>query len=175
MITRIARRHSRGQTLVEFGLILPLFLFIIFGLVDIGRFVYMHSTLSQATREAARLVSVEAYWVGRGVPGPTYDPSCNQPGGPVCPADIAELRAHALAAANRMMTPFGTIPASTLYLSCDATTPPSGVWTTQTCNSRTTTSTTSARVVFGFQPITPVISQMFPSVSSEASATMDIN
>lgn len=159
----------RGQSMVEFALALPLFLFMLFGLIDMGRFVYMHSSLSQAAREAARLVSVEASWIGN------TDPSCNRPGGPVCPTDIAALRAHALAAANRMMTPSGSIPTATLYLSCDASTPPSGTWTAQTCDAQSTGSLASVRVVFGFQPITPVINQMFPSVSSEASATMVIN
>jgi hypothetical protein len=165
----LRRRHRRGQSLVEFALVLPIFLFMLFGLIDLGRFVYMHTTLSQAARESARLVTVEAYWVG------SADPSCGQVGGPVCPADVAGLRANALAAANRMMAPFGSIPATNLYLSCDATTAPSGAWTTQSCNSRTANSLASVRVVLSIQPITPVISQMFPTITSEASATMVIN
>jgi TadE-like protein len=167
--------RGRGQSLVEFALVLPLFLFTLFGLIDAARLVYMHSTLSQAAREAARVVAVEAYWVDRGIPGPNYDPSCNQPGGPVCPAGIPALLDDAHSAANRMMTPLGSIPATNVYLSCDAATAPTGAWTTQACNSRATGSLASVRVVLDFQPITPVISQMFPSIPLEASATMVTN
>ena len=44
--------RSGGQSLVEFALVFPVFLLLIFGLIDMGRFAYMNSTLSQAAREA---------------------------------------------------------------------------------------------------------------------------
>ncbi len=51
-----SRASSRtGQTLVEFALVLPVFLVVLFGLLDVGRYVYMNSVLSQAAREGARL------------------------------------------------------------------------------------------------------------------------
>jgi len=175
------RRHrtrSRGQALVEFALALPIFLLIIFGLIDTARFVYGHSTLSQATREGARVGAVEAYWVGRGDPlGTTYDASCNQPGGPVCPADVTALRADILDATNRMITPFGSIVDADLYTSCDATTAgaPTGAWTDTDCSSRDVNNLLSVRVVMRFQPITPIIGQFFSSITEVASATMVIN
>jgi Flp pilus assembly protein TadG len=46
---RLFRRHreaDRGQALVEFGLVLPLLLLLIFGLVDLGRAVYAQNALS---------------------------------------------------------------------------------------------------------------------------------
>ena len=159
----------RGQTLVEFALILPIFLLMVFGMIDMGRYVYLNSTLSQATREAARRVSVEAYWVG------SVDPSCNAAGGPVCPADVAALRTNALTAANGMMTPNGSIVLANLYTSCDRGSAPSGAWTTQTCAKRAPGDVVSVRAVMVFTPITPVIGQMFSSITSVASATMVIN
>lgn len=170
------RRRRRGQALVEFALALPLFLLIVFGLFDTARFVYGHSTLSQAAREGARLGAVEAYWVGRGDPlGSIYDPSCNQAGGPVCPADVTALRADVLAATNRMLQPFGTIVDADLYTSCDASTPPTGSWTATTCASRAPGSYVSVRVVMRFQPVTPVVGQFITSITEVASATMVIN
>ena len=167
---RVPQPKMRGQTLVEFALILPIFLLLLFGLIDMGRFVYMHTTLSQATREAARLVSTEASWVG------STDLSCNTFGGPVCPADLNALKAHALDAANRMMEPFSSIAAADLYLSCDvASTPPTGNWITQTCTSKSSGNLASVRVVYDLPMITPVLNQFLPTVSSEASATMVIN
>jgi hypothetical protein len=48
------RRERRGQTLVEFALILPVFLLILMGIMDLGRAVYYSSTLSNVARETAR-------------------------------------------------------------------------------------------------------------------------
>ena len=55
-----ARRRERGagQTLVEFSLALIPFLFVLMGIVDLGRGIYTSSGVSQAAREIARAVSV---------------------------------------------------------------------------------------------------------------------
>ena len=162
--------------MVEFALALPIVLLIVVGMIDMGRFVYGHSALSQAAREGARAGAVEAYWIGRGSPAsPTYNASCNQPGGPVCPADLAALRADVLAATNRMLTPFDPIVAADLYTSCDASNAPTGKWTSQTCDARNTGALMSVRVVLRFEAITPIIRQLFTSITEEASATMVIN
>jgi Flp pilus assembly protein TadG len=47
-------RDSRGQSLVEFGLILPLFLLLLAGVFDVARIVTIHSAAVTASREAAR-------------------------------------------------------------------------------------------------------------------------
>jgi hypothetical protein len=46
--------HSRGQSLIEFGLALPLLLLIIFGLIETARLVYTYSAVTTASREGAR-------------------------------------------------------------------------------------------------------------------------
>jgi Flp pilus assembly protein TadG len=166
-----ARRHparrTAGQTLVEFALVLPVFLLLLFGLVDMGRYVYLNSTLSQAAREGARVAAVEAAWLG------SADPSCGTAGGPVCPANLAALRADVLAGANRMMAPFGSIAVADLYTSCGATVP--SPLTTQTCTDRAINRYAAIRVVLVFRPITPIVSSMFSSITTQASATMAIN
>ena len=50
------RKH--GQALAEFALVLPIFLIILFAIIDVGRFVYTANTLSNSAREAARIGSV---------------------------------------------------------------------------------------------------------------------
>ena len=50
--------RSRGQGLVEFSLILIPFLWILMGIVDLGRGIYMANGVAQATRELARVTSV---------------------------------------------------------------------------------------------------------------------
>jgi len=55
---RRPRSDSRGQTLVEFALVLPLFILVLLGLFDLGRAVYAYNTISNASREAARVAIV---------------------------------------------------------------------------------------------------------------------
>ena len=57
---RIIRRRpaSKGQALVEFALIFPIFVLILFGLFDVGRAVFAYNTLSNAARQGARVAIV---------------------------------------------------------------------------------------------------------------------
>jgi Flp pilus assembly protein TadG len=47
-----------GQTLVEFALILPIFLLILVGIFDAGRLVYAYNTVNNAAREGGREATV---------------------------------------------------------------------------------------------------------------------
>jgi TadE-like protein len=47
-------RSQRSQALIEFALISPVLLLLLFGIVDIGRAVFYYDTLSHAAREGAR-------------------------------------------------------------------------------------------------------------------------
>ncbi len=49
---------ARGQALVEFALVVPIFLILMFGIIDFGRYVYTANALSNSAREAARIGSV---------------------------------------------------------------------------------------------------------------------
>ena len=162
------RRRRRGQGLVEFALVLPIFLLILFGLIDMGRYVYLNSTLSQAAREGARVAAVEASWMGKS------GASCGAVGGPVCPANVSALRADVLNGANRMLAPFDPISNADLYTSCDDTTAPNPV-TSKTCSSPTIGGVASVRVVAVYRPLTPIISSIFPSITTQAAASMVIN
>lgn len=53
-----SRRSSRGQSLVEFAIILPVFLLIVVGILDFGRVVWANSAVTNAAREAARYAIV---------------------------------------------------------------------------------------------------------------------
>lgn len=60
MITpRGAAARTRGQSLVEFALLLPLLLLILFGVIDFGRSIFQYSTLSEGARQAGRLAVVD--------------------------------------------------------------------------------------------------------------------
>lgn len=54
----MSARHDRGQTLVEFALIVPLFLLIVIGLFDVGRGVFAYNTVANSARAAARVAIV---------------------------------------------------------------------------------------------------------------------
>ncbi len=164
-----ARDDARGQALVEFAIVIPLFLLIVFGLIDLGRFVMSDSILSQSAREGARLAAVEAQWVGLSEPG------CNTSGGPICPASVAALANDVQVAANRMVNGLGGTVTS-VYLSCDAPgAEPAGLWTGSSCVSRGQGNVVSVRVVFTYRPITPVIGSLIGSVERHGAATMVIN
>ena len=51
--------RTRGQSLVEFALVIPIFLLIVFALIDMGRLVYINNALSEGAREGARWGSVD--------------------------------------------------------------------------------------------------------------------
>lgn len=52
------QRTARGQSLVEFALVIPVFILLIFGLIDGGRLVYTYNTVANAARDAARVAIV---------------------------------------------------------------------------------------------------------------------
>ena len=55
---RSRRPRSRGQSLVEFALVFPIFLLVFVALFDLGRAVFAYNTLTNAAREGARLAIV---------------------------------------------------------------------------------------------------------------------
>ena len=59
----------RGQSLVEFALVVPLFFLLLFGIIDIGRVMFVQMTLQHALREAGRF-AVTGNKVDPDGPGP---------------------------------------------------------------------------------------------------------
>ena len=49
---------SRGQALVEFALVMPFFVLVLFGIIDLGRYVYSTNSFNEVVRESARFGSV---------------------------------------------------------------------------------------------------------------------
>lgn len=58
---KLGRRATadRGQTLVEFALILPILILLLVGVFDLGRAVHSYNTISNAAREGMRLAIVD--------------------------------------------------------------------------------------------------------------------
>ena len=61
--SRIARRHPdhrrRGGAIVEFAVVLPLLLTILFGIIEYGYVFMVRQSLQHAAREGARLASLQ--------------------------------------------------------------------------------------------------------------------
>jgi Flp pilus assembly protein TadG len=55
---RDGRNRDRGAAAVEFALLLPLLLLLVFGIIDFGRAINAQITLTQAAREGARLAAL---------------------------------------------------------------------------------------------------------------------
>ena len=50
--------NNRGQNLLEFALVLPLLLIVLFGVLDLGRVFFTTITLTNAAREGARYLTL---------------------------------------------------------------------------------------------------------------------
>jgi Flp pilus assembly protein TadG len=48
------RSHYQGQSMAEFALALPILLLVIFGLLEVGRAVFMYAAVTNTSREAVR-------------------------------------------------------------------------------------------------------------------------
>jgi Flp pilus assembly protein TadG len=57
----LLRRAERGQEVVEFALILPLLMTLLFGIVEFGWAVFSYNTIANAAREGARWGIVHPY------------------------------------------------------------------------------------------------------------------
>jgi hypothetical protein len=80
------RDKPRGQAMVEFALIFPIFILLLVGMFDLGRVVWVNNTLATAAREAVRYAIVHGEKsscpVGPPAAGafiPTPDASCPYP------------------------------------------------------------------------------------------------
>jgi Flp pilus assembly protein TadG len=71
---RAGRTSHRGQALVEFALVAPIFFLVLFSIVEAGRFIYYYEILNNATREGARYAIVHGE-NSFDPTGPPHDPS----------------------------------------------------------------------------------------------------
>mgnify|MGYP001571851709 CR=1 FL=1 len=59
MRLQLNRRGEAAQTMVEFALILPVLLMLVFGIFEFGRAFFAYNAITNATREAARYGTVD--------------------------------------------------------------------------------------------------------------------
>lgn len=54
LIGKLHRRQRRGTTAVEYAMVVPLFLLVVFALIEFSRFLWVQQALTNAAREGAR-------------------------------------------------------------------------------------------------------------------------
>jgi len=99
-----SRPRNRGSTLVEFCLVLPVFLLLIFGILDFGRFYFVQHTIQFATREGMRVALV-----GRRLLGENSNPMSRED------SIIRTIRENASTAINPSSLSVYIYPVSTDY------------------------------------------------------------
>lgn len=179
-----------GQAIAEFAIVIPIFLLILFGVVDVGRLVYTNAALSQGAREGARLAAAEGGWIGLTGSGCVSSPSAigaSNPGAHVCPPDVAAMKADIVNAVNRMNAGLDRVTA--VHISCNAGAAsgdpaPTGDWT-ETVGGNGCTGAGAAnashgglisvRVEYAYRPLTPIITSIIGNVPLSGSTSMVIN
>ncbi len=173
--------RSRGQSLVEFALILPIFFVVVFGLIDGARLVFAYNTVAQAARDAARTAAVEAPFIGA-CTTPICSAGTTVCTAPTCPANTGAYRIDVSLAANKASVIIGQIrnDSSHLALSCSAALATNmTALATNTTNDCATSAYTYAsggsvvtvKITVPISPLTPFWGSFYPAELS-ASSTM---
>jgi Flp pilus assembly protein TadG len=161
------RARETGQALVEFALVLPVFLLIVFGVFDLGRAVYAYNTVANAAREGARVAAVNQI---------VSSPDCNE-SKPVEDPSNAHWSVTTCAAASavalgvrasdvtvwydpppsadpsrRLVCPNPPTPTSPIHVGCIA----------------------SVTVVYAFTASTPVIGGLVGTINMSATSTVPV-
>jgi len=55
---RLFLKDKKGQTIIEFAMVLPILLLVVFGITEFGRAIMTSNVISTASREGARLFAV---------------------------------------------------------------------------------------------------------------------
>ena len=124
MQMRRRKRDDGGAAAVEFALILPIFLMLLFGIIDFGYMINRSSIINNAARDAVRVASVNGSGADveaaanstlNGVPNATLAVSCRKASGSPCAYGVSPVGNHAsgdyatvsITYQHKMLTPVG--------------------------------------------------------------------
>jgi Flp pilus assembly protein TadG len=142
---RLGSRRARAQALVEFALVLPIFLLLVFGIIDAGRLVFTYNTVANAARNAARVAIVNQSTSGTNTCD-TTSPTAWPVGCAVSSGVGATIVAVDVSVTYR--DPTDTSPCASMLIGCVAVVTVEDEW----------------------QPLTPIISQILgPTTVSSTS------
>jgi Flp pilus assembly protein TadG len=142
-------RHARGQALAEFALVVPIFLVLLLGMIEAGRFMFYYETLNHATREGARYAIVNG---SNSMHCPTGTPA---PGSYACDPSGEDVKDRVRASV------FGTLKADI--------TVPTPTWSPD--NSRGSTVRVTAS--YTYRTLVPLVP--LPPITVEAESSLVVN
>ena len=151
-------QRSGGQSLVEFALVLPLLLLLLFAIVDVARYVYTQNALSNMAREAARVAAVESR------------PACAQAARDVCANAVARARITAVGLKAGLATT-GSPAAVGVYVEC-RTHRDISVVAIGSCRAN---DILKVRLNSDFTLVTPLISSFLPQLALSGEAQVTVN
>jgi hypothetical protein len=130
---RSSAGRDRGAAAVEFALLLPLLVLIVFGVIDFGRAINAQITLTQAAREGARSLALgqstyqsRAQSAALGLGGVTVTPLPDSLGVTGCPAGSAQTGDDAVVQVQytfSFVTPIGFVFGPTKTLTAEGVMP----------------------------------------------------
>ena len=88
-------KRSRGQSLVEFALAVPVIILLFMGIFDLGRAIFAYNTVSNAARDGARLAIVDQRTTA-GVSNAAQAAADQATGLGLDPTDVNEVRVRYL-------------------------------------------------------------------------------
>ncbi|ABV87336.1 TadE/TadG family type IV pilus assembly protein [Shewanella pealeana] len=77
MLNLLSSNKQKGLAAVEFTLLVPFFLFLIFAVAELGRGLYQYSQLTRMIRDAGRHLSQSIITTRNGVPSDLIDQNCD--------------------------------------------------------------------------------------------------
>jgi Flp pilus assembly protein TadG len=146
---RQLRRDEQGAAVVEFALIIPVFILIVFALVDFGRALWMQNVVVAALREGARAAAV------------VVDPSTSSP--PTSTMTSVAQTKVATYISNTIGTTFNTSDVSVTYCTGGNATAPCGGASTDgliMVRLAMTISGSATTDTYPFTPITPIATRL---------------
>jgi hypothetical protein len=143
--------RSRGQALVEFALVAPIFFLLLLGIIEAGRFIYHYQVLNDATRAGARYAIIH----GAGSDCPTgpmppgrVAPTCYDPAGNNVRQAVSDAA-------------FGLVPAGRLTIPNPAYVPGNNARGSQV----------TVAVSYTYAPLVPIL----PPITISAESTLVVN
>ena len=146
------RDSKRGQSLVEFALVLPFFAMLLFGIIDLGRYVYTTNAMANGAREAARAGSV----------GNRPSPECDSMTRAQCISAIAGSRSWG-------------VPGSFITTTADCTRIGASGTTTVATNSCRTNDLLNVRTQTTFSLVTPLVAQFIGNFTIVGDSSVAVN
>lgn len=158
------RSHDRkqaGQGLVEFALVFPIIVLLIFAVVDIGRAVYAYNTITNAARQGARVAAVNQV-------DTTPPPTVCREDMPVEDPSNPDWSARACAAAAGIALGISPSAVSVTY------TVPSGG--TMTCSSTVINvgCIATVTVTYSWSPITPIAGSLIGAITMQSTSQIPV-